>query len=51
MTLAFHRWVTTLKEPPRPVDGIPWDPIRYPIDWPGWPRVRLDVRFFPPEDR
>lgn len=45
LTRAFNRRMATLKPPPKPVDGFPWDPVKHPIDWPGWPRVRLDVRF------
>lgn len=40
-----ERTDSRLKPPPKPVDGFPWDPARHPIDWPGWPRVRMDVRF------
>lgn len=49
LTRSFHRMLSRLEPPPKPVDGVPWDPIRYPIEWPGWPRVRMDVRFL--EDR
>lgn len=44
LTESLHRLVRGLKPPPKAVDGVKWDPIRYPIDWPGWPRVQVDVR-------
>lgn len=45
LTESFHWMLRRLKVPRKPVDGIPWDPLRHPIDWSGWPRVRMDVRF------
>lgn len=45
LTRAFHSMLSRLQPPPKPVDGFPWDPVKHPINWPGWPRVRLDVRF------
>lgn len=45
LTASFHGWLSRVQPLPRPVDGVPWDPVRHPIDWPGWPRVRVDVRF------
>lgn len=44
LTDAFHRMLSRLKAPRRPVDGVKWNPLTHPIDWPGWPRVRMDVR-------
>lgn len=44
VTASFHRMLSRLKAPRRPVDGVKWDPAKHPIDWPGWPMVRVDVR-------
>lgn len=45
LTESFHRMLATLKLPPRSIDGDKWNPVKHPIDWPGWMRVRVDVRF------
>lgn len=45
LTESFHRMLSGLRPPRRPVDGMPWDPVQHPIEWPGWPRVQIDVRF------
>ena len=46
LTREFHRMLSRLKPPPKLVDGVKWDPARHPIEWHGWPRIRMDVRFF-----
>ena len=45
LTERFHRMLSELKPPKKPVDGVKWNPLTHPIDWPGWPRVRMDTRF------
>lgn len=45
LTIAFHRMLSKLKAPRRPVDGVKWNPNAHPIDWAGWPIVQMDVRF------
>ena len=45
LTEAFHRMLKNLRAPRRPVDGVKWNPGTHPIDWVGWPMVRVDVRF------
>ena len=49
-TARFHRWLSALKPPRRPVDGVKLDLQRHPI-WlvdgspnPYWPIIRVDVR-------
>jgi hypothetical protein len=42
LTRAFHRMLRNLHPPPKPVDGVR---LRHPIDWPGWVRIQVDVRF------
>lgn len=44
LTEALHQLLVTMKPPRRPRDGVKWDPVTHPIEWPGWPRVRVDVR-------
>ena len=45
-TVRFHRWLSRLKVPRRPVDGVKWNPSERPLWPPGryWPLVRVDVR-------
>jgi hypothetical protein len=31
-TDAFHRWLSALKTPRRPIDGVKWDVQKYPLD-------------------
>lgn len=44
LTRRFHHMLSRLKPPPRPVDGVKWNPFTHPLDWPGWPIVRVDIR-------
>ena len=49
LTNAFHRALSRLKAPRRPVDGVPWNPATHPRNWLGWPIVRVDVRMLKQE--
>jgi hypothetical protein len=42
LTESFHRLLSRLREPKRPVDGVK---LAHPIEWPGWQMVQVDVRF------
>ncbi len=44
LTEQFHRWLRALRAPRRKAQGVKWNPITHPIDWSGWPIVRVDVR-------
>ena len=38
----FRAWLLAIKPPRKLVDGVR---LSHPIDWPGWPKVQVDVRF------
>lgn len=44
-TERFHRWLSALKPPRQTIDGVKWNPFTHPLNWPGWPMVRLPVRW------
>lgn len=43
LTDRFHRWFSNLKAPRRTRAGTKWDADK-PIDWAGWPIIRVDIR-------
>jgi len=42
LTRSFHRMLSRLNPPPKPIDGVK---LSHPIDWPGWQMVQVDVMF------
>lgn len=43
LTAQFHRRLKRLKPPRRPIDGVKWNPFTHPLNWAGWPIMRVSV--------
>ena len=51
LTEQFHHRLSLLRAPRRKIDGVKWNLFMHPLDWLGWPIVRVDTRMLMRKER